>query len=913
MRADWFPRPVSVTATRITVVRWAGLILALLVVSGCKTERAADQPTVLGTPPATAYLGVEYYYNFGAYGGEGILDYSLTNAPAWLALEDTSNKARQGIIMRGVPGLTGGARGEDDLGRIQDINLITTDGQNAGVQPFDIEVKYNPLSLDAETFIEGESPDIPETPREHCSPPDLDTPGEHSFTINEYNQDGTVSGTRTLTAATRPVAVKVLLEKPSVTRVSVAFNLTSEYDPSRCDPDVNAPHQRCDHSDANRGEAIVGQDIVALGSGSGVLLEEPAYLSYQQDEDGVYTSGLVTFEPGVTECYIRLEVIDDQFPEPSEAGLLTLTEVRNGLAGLGENNGGAKTSLVVDDNEPRVTLETVNGGLRDAINVGGSVEYVARLTGERDGEFRAKLGETEDSTARLGSEFTTSAPGNQLVFAADEDEVRFTVTVPQAGYANGDLPDRVILLGLDETYQAGREGYARPSDAAPLRISINELTAPLAVGDVNGFVATDIDIGHSGRLFVAGFDAQDNNRVKVRIYNQKGTLLQDVAVSDAGDQLAAPAPVIDAALRKVSEDTGTVDRFEFVVAYSTDAPVAGTTALGGQDALISLYHFDPDSNGGEYVAAWTHRSGTTEDDVARWAGINRESGFIVLAGETRGEWAGQTASGGVDSFLQRIDSVNNGNELAPLVAWTRQVGSAADDAVAGGSAAAITPLVFGSAEGAVNGEPVLGGVDAYFYSAASASGNLSVYQRGTEGNEVVNDGLFASANLWLLGNSAGAYSVTTNEDEERSLDRVPTSSGAGFLLGYSTAGQINRAVTLNDPDDASEEALAAITPFFSDLVVAGSTLGDFTGDAMTTGVAQGIVARVSPVPEPDPEAEPESLPFRNEWRYQLDAADSAVRALANYRDDEIVAFVRRGGTFEVLIFSPEGVLLTPVN
>ena len=339
MRADWFPRPVSVTATRITVVRWAGLILALLVVSGCKTERAADQPTVLGTPPATAYLGVEYYYNFGAYGGEDILDYSLTNAPAWLALEDTSNKARQGIIMRGVPGLTGGARGEDDLGKIQDINLITTDGQDAGVQPFDIEVKYNPLSLDAETFIEGESPDIPETPREHCAPPDLDTPGEHSFTINEYNQDGTVSGTRTLTAATRPVAVKVLLEKPSVTRVSVAFNLTSEYDPSRCDPDVNAPHQRCDHSDANRGEAIVGQDIVALGSGSGALLEEPTYLSYQQDEDGVYTSGLVTFEPGVTECYIRLEVIDDQFPEPSEAGLLTLTEVRNGLAGLGENNG----------------------------------------------------------------------------------------------------------------------------------------------------------------------------------------------------------------------------------------------------------------------------------------------------------------------------------------------------------------------------------------------------------------------------------------------------------------------------------------------------------------------------------------------------------------------------------------------
>lgn len=68
-----------------------------------------------GAPPTTAYLGgVEYYYNWGgAYGGESILDYSLTNAPSWLALEDTSNKARQGIIMRvclGYLEATGGVK-----------------------------------------------------------------------------------------------------------------------------------------------------------------------------------------------------------------------------------------------------------------------------------------------------------------------------------------------------------------------------------------------------------------------------------------------------------------------------------------------------------------------------------------------------------------------------------------------------------------------------------------------------------------------------------------------------------------------------------------------------------------------------------------------------------------------------------
>lgn len=86
------------------------LSLILVAIGGCKTEQDAEDPYILGTPPDEAYLGVEYAYNFGAFDSDDILDYSLTNAPSWLALEDTSNKARQGVIMRGVPGLTGGSR-----------------------------------------------------------------------------------------------------------------------------------------------------------------------------------------------------------------------------------------------------------------------------------------------------------------------------------------------------------------------------------------------------------------------------------------------------------------------------------------------------------------------------------------------------------------------------------------------------------------------------------------------------------------------------------------------------------------------------------------------------------------------------------------------------------------------------------
>src|SRR5690606_16911800 len=127
MRADLYSRT-------ILSGRLAGLTLIALVSAGCQTEKDPDQANLPGEPPTTAYLGVEYYYNWGAYGGESILDYSLTNAPSWLALEDTSNKARQGIIMRGVPGLSGGNRGDADLAKLENIEIIGTDGRMAGFQ-----------------------------------------------------------------------------------------------------------------------------------------------------------------------------------------------------------------------------------------------------------------------------------------------------------------------------------------------------------------------------------------------------------------------------------------------------------------------------------------------------------------------------------------------------------------------------------------------------------------------------------------------------------------------------------------------------------------------------------------------------------------------------------------------------------
>ncbi len=910
MGADLSPRMSPVHRIAVAFLIVVGL-------AGCKTEKDPDQPTILGVPPTSAYLGVEYYYNFGAYGGEGILDYSLTNAPSWLALEDTSNKARQGIIMRGVPGLTGGSRGEADLGKTTGINLVTTDGTSFGTQPFDIDVKQNLVSLEVEAFEEGESGSASASSRNHCALPDLANKGEHTFTINLYNDDGSVSGTEDVTATTRRVYAKVLLDKPSVTRVAIAFELRSEYDATNCEQGFNPPHQNCDHSAANLGDAIPGKDIVGLGSGSLPPRAESEqreidYVSYEQDENGFYTRGVITLEPGITECYIPLEVIDDSFPEQAESLELALTEVRSGLAGLGSSNEGIDINLSIEDNEPALALETVNGGVRDALNVGGVREYVARLSGERERTIYAKLTDTEDSSARLNSEFVIErregsnwVENDELVFPEGTDEVPFRIRVPEGSYSNPDFVDRFILLGINNDYQAGREDYARAQSENLIRISLNQLTSPLVLNNGDGFVATDFAMGHNGRSFVAGYDSQDNDRVKVRIYDQRGNELQQVSVSSAGDSLVEPAAVISTVRRKVSEGDTKVDRFEFVVSYSTNQPVAGTSQQGAVDAVTSLYWYDSASNGGEYVETWTTRTGTSGNDYVRWAGIDEEGGYVVLAGETDGTFEGQTAAGGVDSFLQRIDTQLDGNSQVPVVAWTRQAGSGNNDQVAGGSTETVTPLLFGSASGSVGGASVIGGIDAFFYNTQSGSGTLNVYQVGSDADEPVSDGMLFGNLLWLTGSSTGLYGVSNPDEGDPELTREHINSDAGFLLGYSTIGQVRQAFSLNDDNDTAKEELLALAGFDGDVVVAGNSDGDFASQAATSGQSQAIIARL-PVAT---DTNASSAAFRN-WRYQLAADNSGFLAVQTYRDDEIVTLARLGSDWRLLVFSPEGQLLT---
>src|SRR5690554_6795729 len=890
MRADLLPRTFSSG-------RLLGLVLIALMSAGCKTEKDPDQPTLLGAPPTTAYLGVEYYYNWGAYGGESILDYSLTNAPSWLALEDTSNKARQGIIMRGVPGLSGGNRGDADLAKLENIEIIGTDGRMAGFQPFDIEVKRNVLSAEASEVTEGEVPELKTRADDACAVPDLEPEGEHAFALNVYDASGVQNGTTPLTKKTRRTFVKVELDQPSVTEIAIAFQLDSDFNPENCNAGFALPHKECEYSTANTGRAIVGQDIVARGSNSSLPTGENgsglSYITYQQNVDGVYDRGVLTLEPGITECYIPLEVVEDSIPEPSELAILRLTEVRSGIAALGPSDTEVKASITIADNEPVVSVQTLSGGTRDAINADGETDadklttYKAVLTGERDGEVRVRFSDAKDSAADLVTHYEivgadgNLVPDSELVFPLGQNEVEFRIRGNSYTLVSGEGYDDLFLrLGVDNFFQAGREGYARAESESLLRVNLNQL---LSAQTFNGFTPTDIEIGHDGRLFVAGYTATD---LKIRIFDQKANPLQTINVAFG---VPGTEVYISFADRLDISATPRITYYELAVGYS--AP--GT--LGGDDVYAALYRFD----GSVYQPVWSapYESGSAADDRVRWVGLTSESNkpMILVAGDTEGNWGEQVVSGASDTFLAEIKDESG----AATFNASHLVGSSGADTLVGGSLNISSAVLFGNAPVSIDGTGSVGP----FFASGRATAGPSVFQVGADQSERLRHGVYGAGYAWLIGDANGlSYAITEVEDADNELTRSQIlSSSAGFIWGYNTSGEPNAAYVVNDAADTTNQTLSRSVLFDGDIVVAGNTDGEFEAGVASVTSSVGILARRS---------DEEDADFRN-WGKQL-PYDIQFLDLANYRDDEVLALVEVAGTRQLLVFSPEGKLLTPV-
>ncbi|WP_111496350.1 hypothetical protein [Marinobacter bohaiensis] len=951
MRANRPSRPEPVCflkpARHRTVFRLVlPTLMAAVLLGGCRTEKSSDAPTIIGTPPATAYLGVEYAYNFGAYGGDRILDYSLTNAPAWLGLEDTSNKARQGIILRGVPGVTGGGRGEADLGAHDNINLTTTDGGRVGVEAFDIDVQENTVSIAAPDYTEGETGAAIEGAGEGeiCAMPDMSGTGRHEVTYDLYNEDGSASGdTESRVLETRPVLVTVRLAEPSVLATRLVFELESDFDPADCDG--GADGQACEFSTENLQLVQLGKDVVLAGnrngSGTRERLPQPDYVEVIDD-----TSGVLTVPPGITECFIRLEVVDDPFPEPTEHFRLALTEVREGLVSLGSDGNGLGEALSISDNAPTVNFQSLKGHAASALNEGATGRFQAVLDrGDAPASqaYSVRLFNDPDVAEAGAADFEFRVPdpeapetfvaGTELTFPANEDTAYFEVAAvddsaapPASEDPAGDGPDNgdeFLSVTVDASYQNGRAFYA--SAGTPLTLWLNELTSPLLVGDAAaGSVPSDLVVGDNGRVFVASSlhdDASGEYYATLDIYDRFGGSAPEQTLTVATGSTVAPEPRLAFAQRVIEAGSEKRIRRSLVMAFRTDGAVPGATSRGGLDQAVYLYRRDADEPG--YTEVWHRQDGTAVDEKPLAIRLNT-SDQIFLAGETTGAWPGQSRRGGVDVFVQRIDTVTNNGVEAPETAWTHQQGSGAADGLTGLGVDNLTTTLTGTTLGQIGNQTPLGGRDLFLSKVTGAgSDDATTSQVGTARGDTANAAEIDDAFAWLVGDGAFGYSQHIDESEyvAELVAGADARSGTGYVLTYELDGTFDSALTLNDGDDLSDERWSAATGFDGDLIIGGHSSGAFV-EGSGGGLILARVGREEQVVIEENEDDPDSpiehrfgrLLERGRDQYPSLGIGARLERLAVYENAEITALVSRnagGRIYEVLLFNGDGEWLNP--
>ncbi|MAL98321.1 MAG: hypothetical protein CL583_07695 [Alteromonadaceae bacterium] len=945
---------------------WVLGLALILGVSGCSNDADPDEPVVLGTPPETAYLGVEYAYNFGAYGGDDILDFTLVNAPSWLSFEDTTNKARSGVILRGVPGITGGRNGEDDLGSYNNISVNVTDGSRLGGNVFDITVEHNPLAVEDATFTEGESKlppaaaDVLERAGESdfdpaedsvCLPPDVETQGTISASVPQYDNSGNLV-TQSQTYKTWPVLVPITLGHPSVEPVTVAFRLSSAYrDPCKNAAGDEVTGDACTYAQANQEIARLDWDFVA-SSGS---LETPEYLTYNADDSGV---GTVTFEPGKTTCFIRLEVIDDQLPELSEAFRLDLVEVRDGLASFNAAESDSTAALVIEDDEPFVTFEpetlvvsegssrTITARLNKVNDTGAPLKvkviHDPLASSADDADFSlAFAGQPDDSVKSVTVEipagqreatFTVKALNNAYVAPADPK-----TAVPGENLA--DHVDDTLILKSDVTAQFGRSNYAG-SATASTEVTINEWVQTTTFNAGSGFSPTALAVGDYGELYVAG--NQDGIEVdgvlideQVAIYylDRLGRFNADSDVppdrtpiyvnpGDVNARVSGPRLAYSSQTTQ-GENEALLVR-SLTLGYTVDSgelyPNAGK---GGRDVGISLVRNQGKGNGFEPL--WEAQLGSTSDDILVDIAFNASVG-ILFSAQTEAAWglSEEPYRGGTDFVLGQVDSVavQGNNTQRHDFKWAKLFGTSADDTL---KATPVSPngtlYPTGQTLGAFDtGSPQHGATDLFFIDTSVNNILGETYQLGTSAPDTVADAAFIGNNVWAGGSSTVPYKVLADGTLDPAI--TPVGNSRAYVMVVSGNEGAISAISLSGAAGTSDHNITSIAGLNDYAVIGGSTeTGPFVADVQSVYPA-AILASVSlkeqePVvpgdEEEDEEEEDRVRQMQENWRYQLPTSTAVTRVIdvAVTGNGKIFALIEEGDDsgYSVILLDETGVRL----
>ena len=862
--------------------------------AGCgDTSQSPENPRIIGMPPQVAYLGVDYSYNFGATGGDNLLNYSLVNNPSWLALEATTNKARKGIVLRGVPGITGGGSGEADLGDHKRVRVTTNDGSLLGNQSFNIEVRHNPLEVSETTLTEGEAnePAVDKDTSETCEAPDMDV--TRKITVQHDNlvqEDGDGYESQTNQYTTRRSLIRVDLGQPSVKPVTVRFRVSDDQDRSDAfcnDPDAEAP---CEYRGGNRDRAIFGEDLLLNGNAAnyqgGGFPEPPEYIDYiSEGETGA--SGLLNFEAGQTTCFIPVWVHDDTLAEDTEYFNVTLERVTEGMASLSENGAVAGQRVDIEDETPSVSLDESTVVLSEGI--AQTVTATLNRTNDTGETLYASLKAQNEAGEPANDDIT---PLPLLVsFQPGEKKATLALTADDLS-VNGALEEEVVReLRFDRSFQFGRDGAAGTDDDATTAY-INEWTSDVSSSDlVTPFTIESLVAGAIGEVYVAGRDGsgavglQSINRLgTAKPFDDSGDVVAQGELNGGADWPVAVEGSIDLAFAGDSDGTDSapdITRYLGLV-YSVEAdPVTGFASL------FRSRIFTDDSGS-------TVRSDSPDDRLWKVGSPGdswRQQAVAVTTGGSL--YAAGVGAGSEPIRMTRVDTEedDDGNPLASR-AWTEDL-RAGDSNLAGlfsGGASGV--LLAGDARGQVDADTVVGGRDFFLLGR---DGEGSVAERVQFGVDADDEMALAEATgdrIWLAGES-------TNRYERNDTSGLASSGTLAEAVPYVVA--VNRAGAVEGvllPDAVAEDpgiaSIQALTVAGGDAVIAGQ---------VDEGAAYLMAMRYTGLQSDGDES------IRKLWRINIDDADGIVD-MDYFNNRKIFVVLKTGSGRVIRLYDRHGNRLT---
>lgn len=211
----------------------------------------------------------------------------------------------------------------------------------------------------------------------------------------------------------------------------------------------------------------------------------------------------------------------------------------------------------------------------------------------------------------------------------------------------------------------------------------------------------------------------------------------------------------------------------------------------------------------QYAASgpgWTRQFGSPANDDGRGVSADR-AGNVYVAGWTSGDVPGPNA-GGQDAFLTKFD-------IAGQQAWSRQLGTSADDQAAGVSADALgSVFVTGYTHGDLSG-PSAGGRDAFVSKYAASGDLLWTRQFGSpgddEGTSIAADGL---GNVFIAGHTSGSLSGANAGGRDAFVSMYAANGTRRWILQFGTS--------------AEDQGLGVATDGLGSVYVTGRTNGNLS-------------------------------------------------------------------------------------